>query len=269
LWGSQIIKARINDNIRLNTTIIHPKNIEKKYELGNSSDDDSNTHEFQPNSGQYQNETRESELTRNAQILEKAEQQLTNSGSNNIANSECSYSNKKPTELSGDSLNVIVDKCHYLPSDYEPTDLVEVEQTGIRVTKAGKLIRSIVVPDMKNMVSAMRQAGIDIVATSCYRSYATQATTYNYWVAYNGGNVAMADTISARPGHSEHQLGTTCDFSTNEINDKLTKDFENTQAGKWLAQHAHEYGFRMSYPDGKEAETGYSYEPWHWRYIGK
>jgi D-alanyl-D-alanine carboxypeptidase len=75
--------------------------------------------------------------------------------------------------------------------------------------------------------------------------------------------------ISARAGHSQHQLGTAIDFSSAEINDGLSGIFANTQASKWLNENAWKYGFVISYPEGGEYATGYSYESWHYRYIGR
>jgi D-alanyl-D-alanine carboxypeptidase len=84
----------------------------------------------------------------------------------------------------------------------------------------------------------------------------------------NNGNTNLVDTFSARAGHSQHQLGTVIDFSTNEIGDKLGDEFSNTRASKWLSQNAHKYGFIISYPKGCENITGYKHESWHYRYIG-
>lgn len=175
----------------------------------------------------------------------------------------------RPCTRSGDDLLVLVNKQFQLPSTYEPSDLVPLSNYGLRTTSSGLLIRSIIASDLSYMAAAAGGEGIDLAALSAYRSYATQQTTYNYWVAYNGGDTAAADMISARPGHSQHQLGTTVDFTTNEISDQLGQHFAGTAAGIWLAQHAWEYGFALAYPSGWETVTGYSYEPWHFRYIGK
>jgi LAS superfamily LD-carboxypeptidase LdcB len=174
-----------------------------------------------------------------------------------------------PCTRDGDDLLVLVNKQFQLPSTYEPSDLVALTTTGLRATNSSLLIRNIIASDLAGLVTAAKAENIDLAALSAYRSYATQQTTYNYWVAYNGGDTAAADMISARPGHSQHQLGTTVDFTTNEISDQLGQHFAGTAAGTWLASHAWEYGFALAYPSGWEAVTGYSYEPWHFRYIGK
>lgn len=169
---------------------------------------------------------------------------------------------------SGDDLLVLVNKQYQLPSTYAPSDLVSVTNAGIRTTKAGLSVRNNSITELTRLGNDATTANIDLAILSAYRSYSTQQSTYNYWVAYNGGNIAVADTISARPGHSQHQLGTAVDFTTNEISDQLGQHFGNTAAGQWLAEHAWEYGFALAYPTGWESTTGYSYEPWHFRYIG-
>ncbi len=171
-----------------------------------------------------------------------------------------------PCTRSGDDLLVLVNKQYKLPSSYAPGDLVPVSNSGIRTTKSGMQVRSIIISDLANMKNDMAAAGIDIAILSAYRSYSTQQSTYNYWVSVLGQ--AQADRVSARPGHSQHQLGTTVDFTSSEIGDQLGQQFANTQAGQWLAAHAWEYGFAIGYPSGHESVTGYSYEPWHFRYIG-
>ena len=103
--------------------------------------------------------------------------------------------------------------------------------------------------------------GITIYLSSGFRSYETQNYLYNGYVYYYGQS--MADTFSARPGHSEHQ--TVLAIDCNIISDA----FIGTPEAMWLAEHCHEYGFIIRYPQGKESITGYKYEPWHIRYVGE
>ena len=88
-----------------------------------------------------------------------------------------------------------------------------------------------------------------------------QKIIYNDYVARDGQ--LMADTYSARPGYSEHQSGLAIDVNS------LDQDWENTPEGKWLSANCYKYGFIIRYPKGKEDITGYMYEPWHIRYVGK
>ncbi|MFH1546997.1 MAG: D-alanyl-D-alanine carboxypeptidase family protein, partial [bacterium] len=121
-----------------------------------------------------------------------------------------------PITRSGNDLLVLVNKTYQLPSTYAPSDLVNISTTGIRVTRSDLYIRSVVVTHLSSMVARIKSEGIDVAALSAYRSYGGQQATYNYWLSYNGGNVLLTDMISARAGHSQHQLGTTVDFTTSE-----------------------------------------------------
>lgn len=174
----------------------------------------------------------------------------------------------KNVTRSGDELLVLVNKEYKLPSTYTPTDLVKVGDDVIR-RGSNYSLRSIVIDDLRNLVSDAKFDGIDLSIVSAYRSYSTQESTYNYWVNYNGGCISCADRISARAGHSQHQLGTTLDFSSSEVNDTLGIKFGDTKASEWLKSNAYKYGFVLSFPQGYESITGYSYEPWHYRYIGR
>ena len=101
---------------------------------------------------------------------------------------------------------------------------------------------------------------VNIYLSSGFRSYDYQSSLYSGYVSYYG--TAVADTFSARPGHSEHQTGLAIDC--NIVNDS----FIGTPEAIWLAEHCHEYGFIIRYPQGKQGVTGYKYEPWHIRYVG-
>ena len=108
--------------------------------------------------------------------------------------------------------------------------------------------------------------GITVSITSAYRPYDEQVTTYQHWVDVNGQETA--DTISARPGHSEHQTGLVMDIADGSGCD-LQECFADTAAAQWAAEHAQDYGFVLRYPQDGEDVTGYAYEPWHFRYIGE
>lgn len=110
------------------------------------------------------------------------------------------------------------------------------------------------------MKAAAAAEGLNLYISSGFRSYATQNGLYNKYVANDGK--ADADRYSARPGHSEHQSGLAFDLNT------ISESFGGTPAGIWVAEHGHEYGFIVRYPQGKEDVTGYKWEPWHIRYVG-
>ncbi|MWC27716.1 M15 family metallopeptidase [Paenibacillus sp. MMS18-CY102] len=128
---------------------------------------------------------------------------------------------------------------------------------------------------LEKLFAAAKKDKMELYAYSGYRSYATQELVYQRNVKRLGKE--EADRVSAIPGHSEHQTGLTMDitskalmdiYSKNKDKSPLVKDFGKDPEGIWLREHAHEYGFIMSYPEDKEAVTGYSYEPWHYRYVG-
>ncbi len=137
---------------------------------------------------------------------------------------------------------LVANKTYSLPSTYNPGLNSEVQ------SKANV------------MFNDAKKEGLNIYISSGFRSYNTQKNLYNNYVARDGQNAA--DTYSARPGHSEHQTGLA--FDVNQIN----SSFDNTAEAKWLASNCYKYGFILRYPKGKENETGYIYESWHFRYVG-
>ena len=137
---------------------------------------------------------------------------------------------------------LIVNKKYSLPANYNPG----VDQTASTA--------------LKQLQQAASTAGHNIPLISGFRSYSRQQTLYNNYVARDGQ--ALADTYSARPGHSEHQTGLAFDVG------KLDDNYGSTPAGIWLKENCHKYGFILRYPKGKESITGYQYEPWHIRYVG-
>lgn len=175
-----------------------------------------------------------------------------------------------PVTRSGNDLLVLVNKQYQLPSTYAPSDLVNLsQQPNLNIRLTGTFyLRSVLIDDLRNLANAAQTASLDMSIKSAYRSYSTQQSTYQYWVNYNGGDTDAADTVSARAGHSQHQLGTAVDFSSSEVGDQIGEVFHNTAAAAWLRDHAWEYGFVIAYPQGAESITRYSYESWHYRYIG-
>lgn len=147
-----------------------------------------------------------------------------------------------------------------LPEGYMPPDLVPLGRYGLP-QRGGQQLRELVIPDLWTMVHAAQEERVQLWVLSSYRSYPTQASTYYGYVQRWG--VQVADQRSARPGHSQHQLGTAIDF--NELNPA----FVAGPAGRWLWQHAHEYGFVFPYTPASVGRTGYVFEPWHVRWVGR
>lgn len=165
--------------------------------------------------------------------------------------------------LDGDKFDVKVNKRSRLREDYAPTNLVDLNKEFGMYTLNNAKLRADVARALDNMLRALKsETGVtDITIVSGYRSYEDQVATYAYWVRTLGQK--RADEISARPGHSEHQLGTTFDISTVSLGYELSEKIAETNVGKWLAQHALSYGFKQfNDPD-------YANEPWHFRYTGQ
>jgi D-alanyl-D-alanine carboxypeptidase len=148
---------------------------------------------------------------------------------------------------------------------YAPKRLVSTHEAGI--AGAG-LVRPLVIDDLRALRLAARAAGNPIEVTSAYRSFAKQEWLFEYWADTDGMRKALV--TSARPGHSEHQLGTALDFKSKHGRDPwLVDDWATSRAGAWMKKNGWKFGFVMSYPKGKRSVTCYSYEPWHYRYFGR
>lgn len=163
------------------------------------------------------------------------------------------------------ALDALVDKFNKLSENYIPYELTNGAKLGLPVIGSAYL-RFIAYDPLKNMITDIRNAGINVTISSGWRSFAHQQRVYNYWVGQVGPE--KANEYAALPGFSEHHLGTAFDLLTSENNFNVSTDYENTRLSRWLRENAFRYGFVMSYPKGAEKITGYSYEPWHWRYVG-
>jgi D-alanyl-D-alanine carboxypeptidase len=166
------------------------------------------------------------------------------------------------------NLLVLVNKNYSLPSGYVPPDLVrpnvafsfgdqKVEQSYLRKEAAGAL---------EKMFSVAKKSGIELYAASGYRSFRYQKALYDAEVRQVGQ--AKASLAEALPGTSEHQTGLAMDIASKSTNLLLTEGFADTSEGKWLNENAHRFGFILRYQKGKEGNTHYEYEPWHFRFVG-
>ncbi len=152
-------------------------------------------------------------------------------------------------------------KIYFLNENYIPQKLVEINPEFLLDKNKIVQIHGDVSSKLERMLNDAKGNGVDIKILSAYRSFSTQATLKSaYKVTYGTG----ANKFSADQGYSEHQLGTTLDFTTTKLGSVLT-GFEKTEEYKWLLENAYKYGFVMSYP---KENTYYIFEPWHWRYIG-
>ena len=170
------------------------------------------------------------------------------------------YVDSKPADTSK-GMYTLVNKFNSLDSNYVPDDLVQVDR---RFTYNNTKLVSVANDNFVKLAEAAEKENLRFLATTCYRDYNFQSTLYYNYVNQDG--VANADTYSARPGSSEHQLGYSLDLTNNDWVD--FDEFQNTKEYEWLKDNAHKYGFILRYPKGKEYITGYIFEAWHIRYVG-
>nr|WP_231918750.1 MULTISPECIES: M15 family metallopeptidase [unclassified Leifsonia] len=159
---------------------------------------------------------------------------------------------------------VVVNKARGLnPADYAPTDLIYPDLPNLNDQPMRQETAAAVVAMFQ---AAKSEAGLSLSIQSAYRSFDSQTRVYADDVARNGQ--AYADTDTARPGHSEHQTGLAVDISAVPARCSLDACFGETEQGRWLAANAWRFGFILRYPADKVAVTGFTYEPWHFRYVG-
>lgn len=153
---------------------------------------------------------------------------------------------------------VLVNKSFYLEKEFIPSNLDLITNYNLEYTNYEILLKKEVLESLEMMYYDAKEEGIDFVVFSGYRSYSRQE--FLYYEVYHD------DAISAKPGHSEHQTGYAVDISLKEVG--LTNHFENTPTYKWLIDNSYKYGFILRFPKNKTHITKYSFEPWHFRYVG-
>ena len=173
-----------------------------------------------------------------------------------------------------DDLLTLVTQTYNLSRDYAPKDLVLLtDYLSMDVTLGyPSEIRKIALEPLLMMINDMKAEGLQPQILSGYRSYSGQSIAWNKWSKEQPERAAI---ISARPGHSEHQLGTVVDFGSPSLPEIVGEPdiefhtyFFKTPEGIWLLENAHRYGFTLSYTREASEITGFFYEPWHYRYVG-
>ncbi|MBR1912021.1 MAG: M15 family metallopeptidase [Treponema sp.] len=160
------------------------------------------------------------------------------------------------------SLFYLIDKKHSVGSDYVPKDLIPLKKNDLFAISRNDLsLRPEAYKALETLSRAALDDGIKLLVSSTYRSYTYQEGLFKRYVAQDG--VELAERYSARPGTSQHQLGVAVDFGS------ITDDWGDTKMGKWVYEHAADYGWSLSFPRNYEDVTGYMWECWHFRYIGK
>lgn len=166
----------------------------------------------------------------------------------------------KKTDLADGNL-ILVNKYYYLDKSFAPEDIVEVSNW---YCYGENEIRKEVYEKFRSMYNDGLKDNVKLIINSSYRTYDHQETLWNSYS--NSKGEEWADSIAARPGYSEHQTGLTLDITSK---DGKMDTFDQSEEFKWLEKNAHKYGFILRYPKGKEEITGYSYESWHYRYVGE
>ena len=195
-----------------------------------------------------QAEARELSAKETAEIVKIADIQQATAIDSSTCNASSTHNNPA-------SVDVIVNKKHCIqPLTFVPTDLV---------TSNGATLKAEASAAFDSLLADSVAAGLSIYATSSYRSYESQVSTYNYWVGISGKE--GADTYSARPGYSEHQTGLSVDVASPGC---VLDCFGTTSAYQWMLNNAAKYGFIQRYYSGYETITGYTAEEWHYRFVG-
>jgi zinc D-Ala-D-Ala carboxypeptidase len=196
-------------------------------------------------------------------VAPRLQENKNNSGSAASSFNKSQYSTNDPA-----SIWAIVNKGRKLPSSYVPADLAAPNvPLRLAATDPEMQIRSVAAPALQQMFDAASKDSIHLMVSSGYRSYQLQQTVYNANIASQGQQ--SADSSSAKPGHSEHQTGLAVDIEPASRECEVQVCFAGTPEGKWLAANSYKYGFIIRYQKSQENLTGYEYEPWHVRYVGK
>lgn len=230
------------------TTISNRKKTAEEYEA-DSTYYSGETDEFDENdetadfSEEETEEEEEEETTKKKKEKDEKKTSEEEETSSKTANEKKTYSNHKENGKTYIDGILIVNKTYALPEDYNPGIDPEAQSA------------------LDEMEAAASEEGISLWIQSGFRSYSYQKELYENYAAQDGYD--EADRYSARPGHSEHQTGLAFDLNS------LSTSFGETTEGRWLAANCWKYGFIIRYPQGKESVTGYMYEPWHVRFIGK
>lgn len=174
---------------------------------------------------------------------------------------------KKPDTTLG-SYQQLINRDYELPKDYRPDDLTEPE---VRFSFYGsndkRKLRKKAAEALEELFAAAEEDGCILYGVSGFRSYERQSEIYNRNLRYKGAE--YTNLYSAKPGTSEHQSGLAIDISCQSSAMQLSERFASTEEGMWVLKNGWKYGYILRYPENKTDITGYAYEPWHIRYVGK
>ena len=190
------------------------------------------------------------------------QREVINSFQGQIQNISSTVGNLEKLSQTDEELLRKYSKIYFLNENYVPAKLVDIPEEYRYKASTNYLIHSDVWPYLEKLLKAARKEDVDLLAASAFRSFDTQASLKSgYKVTYGAGT---ANQFSADQGYSEHQLGTSLDFTTSKVGGNFS-DFKDDPAYDWLLSNAYKYGFVLSYP---KDNTYYKFEPWHWRFVG-
>jgi len=233
-----------------------------KEEDNSGSDKDKEAEEAQRKAEEEAQRIAEEEAQKKAE--EEAQQEEINVP---IKGTEKYYKDAKLVKDPYDIL-ALVNKKNVLKEDYVPDDLKKLETFAPGRQDSVKYLREEAADAIIELVKGAEEDDYEILPTSGYRSYNLQQIIFESNVK-SSGSVDKANETSALPGQSEHQSGMAIDMSCESVNYQIRDSFGDTEEAAWLKENAHKYGFIIRYPKGKEDITGYTFEPWHLRYVGK
>jgi len=165
------------------------------------------------------------------------------------------------------NIEVLVNKTNWLSKEFIPVDLIVPKVKFLPDTNGEAMfLRKESAKALEKLFKSAKKEKIELYAVSGYRSYKRQSEIFKNNLKKDG---KLANKYSARPGQSEHQTGLAIDVTCKDVDFNLVEEFEGTAAYLWLFNNAHKYGFVLRYSRGKEEITGYIFEPWHLRYVGK
>ncbi len=160
---------------------------------------------------------------------------------------------------------VLINKLSKLEEDYIPADLVSLSDLKVN-TSGNILLRKDPAEAVLELQNELKNQGVTIRVNSGWRDFKSQEGALTYWINALGFN--QGSKYAAPIGGSEHHLGTVVDIVSSENNYKLLPSYTNTKLHRFMSENAYKYGFVLSFPKGQENITGYTYEPWHYRYVG-
>ncbi|MFP7298680.1 D-alanyl-D-alanine carboxypeptidase family protein [Neobacillus niacini] len=272
------IRHYIDENTKISNQSI--KKDEKETNNDHNLDDQKTSKDIAPANEKQSNLKKPDEIKQsNTEIQQKPPS--SEKESDIAVNEEPSDSTKKPVEkpvenkddsiqvvAQPNSIPVLVNKSLSLPENFVPKNLVYLDVPFIFLGKSEKrMMRKEAATALEQLFAGAKEEGVTLLGVSAYRSYQTQKALFERYVSIDG--YEKARTYSAIPGTSEHQTGLAIDVTGGNGKCAAEDCFAGTVEAAWLEQNAAEYGFIIRYPKGKDKITGYKYEPWHLRYVGK